>query len=86
MKSIRIHTTPEHPTGLVVDEHGVPVPGIYSATVRLAVGQRPTAQLHLNVGTSDVVVDGEDVRWYGLDQVPVEALRAELARREQVTG
>lgn len=66
--------------GATVHHNGQLVDGIAAATIELRIGQVPTAMVEVAV-TSHIDVATGDVHWYGLDQVPLDALLAELARR-----
>ncbi|GLZ36231.1 hypothetical protein Lesp02_84180 [Lentzea sp. NBRC 105346] len=90
MNRIRIVANKEHVDGLVTDaDSGKPLPA-RAAVLRMAVGHVPVAELEVFVTEVDVTVNADEVKWLGLDRVPLAALRAELARREahppEVTG
>ena len=78
---IRVVANRDHPWGVVVDEHGDRVDGIYAADIAMKADGPPRVSLCVRVDV-DVEVDTGTVQWHGLDRVPVESLRAELARRD----
>lgn len=92
MKRIRIVHDAKQFRGRVSDaDTDETVEMVRSARIDLGVDCLPTARIEVFVAEVDVAVDVDHVKWFGLDRVPVEALRAELARREaehppEVTG
>lgn len=79
---IRVIANRDNPWGLVVDEHGDRIDGIRAADIAMHANGAPRVSLQVAVNEVDVEVDAAAVHWHGLDRVPVESLRAELARRE----
>ncbi|MFD9706194.1 hypothetical protein [Lentzea sp. NPDC059081] len=92
MKYVRVTHGRDPLTGRVADaDTGETVDMVRSARVNLSVDSLPTARIEVFVAEVDVTVEADRVQWFGLDRVPVEALQAELARREaehppEVTG
>lgn len=79
---LRIEIGPDCPRGRVTNlDTGQAVPGIRQANVTIDAHGGIDATLTVALGEVDATT--AKVRWKGLERVPVEALRAELARREQ---
>lgn len=84
VKRIRIVQSTQHPRGRVFDaDTGKAIDGaVVGVKLTLKPQRPPTAELTVHVHEADVTVITDNVRWLGLDRVPAEALRAEIARRE----
>ncbi len=58
------------------------IDGVRSVSLEFGHDTLPTARIEVFVAEVDVTVEADHVQWLGLDDVPSEALLAELARRE----